>query len=157
MVADRKAVADMRNDPFAIARLGAHGGARLAAPRWPLLPQPACPPAQSAHCAATLDAILDLLRAHLLIEDDPAQASPPRHSTAREQRRFARRTYGLTEREAETLVLLAEAKSNREIAQELVVTLATVKCHVSNILGKMGADSRTAAAVMLLQRRRPEE
>jgi LuxR family maltose regulon positive regulatory protein len=52
----------------------------------------------------------------------------------------------LTSREAEVLGLLAEGKSNQRIAEELVVTVDTVKKHVSHILDKLGADNRTEAA-----------
>lgn len=51
----------------------------------------------------------------------------------------------LTRRELEVLPLLSEGLSNREIAQQLVVTLDTVKKHISHILSKLGATSRTQA------------
>jgi LuxR family maltose regulon positive regulatory protein len=51
----------------------------------------------------------------------------------------------LTPRETEVLGLLAAGKSNSRIAEELVVTLDTVKKHVSHILDKLDADNRTAA------------
>ncbi len=51
----------------------------------------------------------------------------------------------LTDRELEVLRLLAAGKSNREIAQELVVTLETVKKHASHIFDKLGAANRTQA------------
>jgi LuxR family maltose regulon positive regulatory protein len=51
----------------------------------------------------------------------------------------------LTRREQEVLRLLAAGASNQEIAQTLVISLATVKKHVSNLLGKLGATSRTQA------------
>jgi LuxR family transcriptional regulator, maltose regulon positive regulatory protein len=51
----------------------------------------------------------------------------------------------LTERELEVLRLLAAGRRNNDIARELVVTLETVKKHVSHILGKLGAASRTQA------------
>jgi LuxR family transcriptional regulator, maltose regulon positive regulatory protein len=51
----------------------------------------------------------------------------------------------LTSRELEILRFIAAGRRNREIAQELVVTLDTVKKHVSSILGKLGASSRTQA------------
>lgn len=51
----------------------------------------------------------------------------------------------LTDRELEVLRLVAAGKRNREIARELVVTLETVKKHVSNIFSKLGATSRTKA------------
>ncbi|MEO6892949.1 MAG: LuxR C-terminal-related transcriptional regulator [Ktedonobacteraceae bacterium] len=49
----------------------------------------------------------------------------------------------LTRREQEVLRLLAEGASNQEIAIALVIQLSTVKKHVSNLLGKLGAASRT--------------
>lgn len=51
----------------------------------------------------------------------------------------------LTEREREVLRLVAEGLSNREIAQELVVTLGTVKKHLNNLFSKMNVRSRTQA------------
>ena len=51
----------------------------------------------------------------------------------------------LTDREVEVLRLVASGKRNRDIAQELVVTLDTVKKHVSHIFDKLGATSRTEA------------
>ena len=51
----------------------------------------------------------------------------------------------LTSRELEVLQMLAAGKSNQAIAGELVVTLDTVKKHVSHVLGKLGAANRTEA------------
>jgi LuxR family maltose regulon positive regulatory protein len=51
----------------------------------------------------------------------------------------------LTGRELEVLRLLAAGRRNREIAQELVVTLETVKKHTSHIFAKLGATNRTQA------------
>jgi len=51
----------------------------------------------------------------------------------------------LTARELEVLGLLAAGRSNRDIAADLVVTLDTVKKHVSRILSKLGAVNRTEA------------
>lgn len=51
----------------------------------------------------------------------------------------------LTRREQEVLRLLAAGASNQDIAQTLVIELPTVKKHVSNLLGKLGASSRTQA------------
>lgn len=51
----------------------------------------------------------------------------------------------LTCREQEVLRLLAAGASNQEIAQTLVISLDTVKKHVSHLLGKLGATSRTQA------------
>jgi LuxR family maltose regulon positive regulatory protein len=51
----------------------------------------------------------------------------------------------LSDRELEVLRLLAAGKSNQQIADELVVTLATVKKHVGSILAKLVAGNRTQA------------
>jgi LuxR family maltose regulon positive regulatory protein len=51
----------------------------------------------------------------------------------------------LTSREQEVLHLLAQGASNQEIARQLVVSLATAKKHVANILSKLGAENRTQA------------
>jgi DNA-binding NarL/FixJ family response regulator len=54
----------------------------------------------------------------------------------------------LTSREREVLRLLAAGRSNREIAGVLFITPKTASVHVSNILGKLGAASRTEAAAI---------
>ncbi len=53
---------------------------------------------------------------------------------------------GLTRREEEVLRLLAQGRSNRQIAEELFISESTVGYHVTNILGKVGAANRTEAA-----------
>ena len=53
----------------------------------------------------------------------------------------------LTERELEVLALLGQGLSNREIAQELVVTVGTVKAHVYNICQKLAVKNRTQAVL----------
>ena len=54
----------------------------------------------------------------------------------------------LTDREAEVLTLLADARSNAEIAQALFIGEATVKTHVSRVLQKLGARDRVHAVVL---------
>jgi DNA-binding CsgD family transcriptional regulator len=55
---------------------------------------------------------------------------------------------GLTSREVEVLRLLAAGMSNREIGAELFIATKTASVHVSNILAKLGAASRTEAAAI---------
>lgn len=57
----------------------------------------------------------------------------------------------LTEREIEVLRALARGESNKQIADTLVVSEKTVKAHVSNILGKLGLQSRTQAVLYALR------
>jgi DNA-binding CsgD family transcriptional regulator len=58
------------------------------------------------------------------------------------------RLAGLTDREHEVLRLLARGMSNREIGADLFITPKTASVHVSNILAKLGAASRTEAAAI---------
>ncbi|WP_430609521.1 response regulator [Enterococcus sp. DIV0876] len=53
----------------------------------------------------------------------------------------------LTNREQEVLLLIAEGRSNQEIADALFITLKTVKTHVSNILSKLEVEDRTQATI----------
>ncbi len=53
----------------------------------------------------------------------------------------------LTERETEVLRLLAQGQSNKQIARSLHIAEKTVKTHVSNILSKLGVQSRTQATL----------
>ncbi|GAP63310.1 hypothetical protein ARMA_1733 [Ardenticatena maritima] len=57
----------------------------------------------------------------------------------------------LTERQLEVLRLLAQGKTNKEIAAELIVTTNTVKKHVLAIFDKLGVNSRAAAVAVALQ------
>ncbi|HJV31948.1 MAG TPA: response regulator transcription factor [Bacillales bacterium] len=53
----------------------------------------------------------------------------------------------LTTRELEILLLMAQGKTNQEIADELFIALKTVKTHVSNILSKLQVQDRTQAVI----------
>ncbi|MHA6251896.1 response regulator [Oceanobacillus sp. CAU 1775] len=57
----------------------------------------------------------------------------------------------LTEREKEILLLIAEGKTNQDIADELFIAVKTVKVHVSNILSKLEVQDRTQAVIYAFQ------
>ncbi|MEC0238676.1 response regulator transcription factor [Paenibacillus dokdonensis] len=54
---------------------------------------------------------------------------------------------GMTEREKEVLLLIAEGKSNKDIGEELHISIKTVKTHVSNLLMKCDLEDRTQLAI----------
>ena len=56
--------------------------------------------------------------------------------------------FGLTARELEVLRLVAEGRSNGEIAEQLFISRKTASVHVSNILGKLGVTTRVQAAAV---------
>jgi two-component system, NarL family, response regulator LiaR len=60
---------------------------------------------------------------------------------------------GLTRRELEVLALMVDGLTNSEIAERLVVSLSTVKTHVSSIIAKLGASTRTEAAAIAVRER----
>ncbi|QDP94906.1 AAA family ATPase [Microlunatus elymi] len=62
-----------------------------------------------------------------------------------------RTVIGLTPREVEVARMVAEAQTNRDIAQRLVLSERTVESHVRNALAKIGADSRTGLATWMLR------
>ncbi len=78
--------------------------------------------------------------------------TPPQQQAAR-QKGSKELDPGLTEREIEVLRLIARGRSNREIADELVLSEKTVKTHVSNILQKLHLSDRTKAALYAVRRR----
>jgi len=67
------------------------------------------------------------------------------------RQRASQHDYGLTGREMEVLSLLVEGLSNAEIAGHLVVSVATVKFHMRNILSKLGVSSRAEAIALTWQ------
>ncbi|MFD2613667.1 response regulator [Paenibacillus gansuensis] len=63
------------------------------------------------------------------------------------QRTAKEDTEGLTDREKEVLLLIADGKSNKEISEELHISIKTVKTHVSNLLMKCEMEDRTQLAI----------
>ncbi len=74
------------------------------------------------------------------------EAAPPAHPASTQ----ANDTLAdpLTQRELEILQLVASGRSNREIARDLFLSVGTVKAHVHNLTGKLGAANRTEAAAL---------
>src|SRR6266487_2842482 len=68
-------------------------------------------------------------------------------------RQSAKRTFGgLSEREREITILIAQGKSSREIAEVFVISKRTVETHVGNIYTKLGFNSRTQIAVWAVEK-----
>ncbi|MGF7046655.1 NarL family two-component system response regulator LiaR [Paenibacillus sp. DS2015] len=63
------------------------------------------------------------------------------------QRMVQKDSSGLTEREKEVLLLIAEGKNNKDIGEELHISIKTVKTHVSNLLMKCELEDRTQLAI----------
>jgi DNA-binding CsgD family transcriptional regulator len=58
---------------------------------------------------------------------------------------------GITPREIEVLYLVAQGKTNKEIAADLYISLLTVRTHLEHVYQKLGVGSRTEAAAFVLR------
>jgi DNA-binding NarL/FixJ family response regulator len=85
-------------------------------------------------------------RARLVIETPDADAAPAATREPAAANRSEADRLGLTRREREVLGLVAQGWTNRQIAESLFISENTAGVHVSNILGKLGAATRTEAA-----------
>lgn len=81
-----------------------------------------------------------------------AQAAAPRRSAGGSADPAMLQSLGLTPREAEILVWVAQGKTNPEIATILEIGLTTVKKHLEAIFVKLGVENRTSAAALALER-----
>ncbi|HAJ36643.1 MAG TPA: hypothetical protein DCL15_13230, partial [Chloroflexi bacterium] len=80
----------------------------------------------------------------------------PVHLTVHPPTAIVRRTpAGLTARELEVAALVAQGKSDREIAEMLVLSKRTASTHVGNILNKLGFSSRSQIAAWVVEQRLP--
>lgn len=91
----------------------------------------------------------EALRTHFL---QMALKLLPKEKTLSLRRAEAGRFGGLTERERAIAVLIAQGKSNRDIANELVVSERTVETHIGNIFFKLGFSSRTQIAAWTVEK-----
>jgi DNA-binding NarL/FixJ family response regulator len=89
----------------------------------------------------------ELLRAIRAAAAGEVQLSPKAAARLLREVRVPERPEALSERETDVLRLLAQGRANKEIARELAIGERTVKSHVSSILGKLGLQSRTQAAL----------
>ncbi|MFI1508395.1 response regulator [Streptomyces sp. NPDC020597] len=92
---------------------------------------------------ALAGAIRSVHAGHILLQPEVADALLTQEESGSGQGRSG----SLTEREREVLGLIADGRSNREIARALVLSEKTVKTHVSNILMKLDLADRTQAAL----------
>jgi DNA-binding NarL/FixJ family response regulator len=92
--------------------------------------------AAAIHAAARDEVFLDPAVARRLTRE---MVSPPNGLSA------------LTERERDVLILIGNGRSNREIADELVISERTARTHVSNVLRKLQLSSRTQAALVAVR------
>jgi DNA-binding NarL/FixJ family response regulator len=97
---------------------------------------------------------------HAIAACDALEALGARRDAARAGKVVARlggrsaalKRAGLTAREIEVLSLVAEGRSNRQVAERLVVSEHTVHRHLANVFAKLGVSSRAAAVAVVTQR-----
>ena len=82
----------------------------------------------------------------LLGHNSPAMEE---RASANSQRRLE--SFGLTRREIEILHLVAQGKTNKEIAADLYISPLTVRTHLEHLYQKLGVGSRTEAAAFVLR------
>lgn len=92
-----------------------------------------------------------LVRAIRSVHDGHTVLAPEAASLVARPEAGSRGMAALTSREREVLTLLADGRSNREIARALGVSEKTVKTHVSAVLAKLGVADRTQAALLAVR------
>ena len=133
-----------RPPPSRVRRSTPPAAASWPAGRWPRRPQgPGDPGARGRSRAALRLPRLPLQRRGRA----RAAAARPRRRAPREDD-VEEHPLGLTDREVEVIKLVSAGRTNREIADELVLSVRTVDRHVSRIFEKLGVKSRIAAAAI---------
>jgi DNA-binding NarL/FixJ family response regulator len=83
--------------------------------------------------------------------EERPRGGPPSEGSKESPESLQRFAAGLTEREIEVVRLLAQGHTNREIAQELVISSGTVKVHVQRIIRKLCVSDRNQAAEQAIE------
>jgi DNA-binding NarL/FixJ family response regulator len=99
--------------------------------------------------AEVVGAVWQVLGGEALLDAELATRLLQRLAT--EARRTRPQGVPLTPRESEVLQLLTQGRTNRQIAEALVITTGTAKLYVERILGKLGVSDRTQAAVRAIE------
>lgn len=114
---------------------------------------------QAEHYFAEGQSILDLLTADLTVEDAilpqylNQTAGRMMRSRSSSPRALAKNQFdGLTSRERDIASLIAQGKSNKEIAEGLILSNRTVESHIGNILSKLNFTSRSQIAVWAVEK-----
>ena len=142
------------NEPFPLAYALVAGRRRRWPPRAARTPRARRPVRQPSWlggwaprlCSSEIEALIR--RARLRIAADGTDSAPASTSSIP----GAEDPFGLTAREREVLQLVADGRSNTEIAAELFISRATASVHVSNILSKLGVATRVQAAAVAHRR-----
>ncbi|MFD6610767.1 response regulator transcription factor [Micromonospora chalcea] len=133
---NRHRVADTARDAAAVGGPARSAGRTQGGPGWP---------AAAPVDAAGLPTVVPVQRGE--DAEDPAAdaAEAPRPGAGQRAARTPRGAVGLTERELQVLLGMAEGKSNAEIGRELFVSEDTVKTHARRLFRKLGARDRAHA------------
>jgi DNA-binding CsgD family transcriptional regulator len=105
--------------------------------------------AGAAPLQADVEALIKRARLHVA---DPANGAAPGAAVTAGAQPDALERLGLTAREGEVLRLVADGRSNSQIAEALFISRKTASVHVSNILAKLGVSSRVEAAALAHRR-----
>jgi LuxR family maltose regulon positive regulatory protein len=104
------------------------------------------PPDEQQHrLLSYIDRLVQALGPTPTVHNDPASQAHPSFQTPNSKRQPL--VEPLSERELEILRLVNEGLSNSEIADQLIITVGTVKKHLNNIFGKLSVSRRTQAIV----------